>query len=153
MDRDGRHVTRRGPGLFKIPVDGGVPVRLVSGQAVNPVWSPDGKLIVYGGKFFTGQVAAAWRATGWHACRVAVCANPPGRLSLPAQWNGLGVSAVHSIIGFLAVRFRHERLAVSSHASAIRALCGPSTSRLTGNTSCSTARAQNSDIVLIDLPK
>ena len=46
----------QGPGLFKIPVDGGVPVRLVTGQAVNPVWSPDGNLIVYAGKFFTGQV-------------------------------------------------------------------------------------------------
>ena len=26
-----------------IPVDGGAPVRLVAGQAVNPVWSPDGR--------------------------------------------------------------------------------------------------------------
>jgi Tol biopolymer transport system component/predicted Ser/Thr protein kinase len=38
-----------GPGLFKIPVDGGAPVRLVRGPAVNPVWSPDGRLIVYAG--------------------------------------------------------------------------------------------------------
>jgi serine/threonine protein kinase/Tol biopolymer transport system component len=38
-----------GPGLFKIPLDGGSPVRLVSGQALNPVWSPDGSLIVYAG--------------------------------------------------------------------------------------------------------
>jgi Tol biopolymer transport system component len=38
-----------GPGLFKIPLDGGSPVRLVSGQALNPVWSPDGGLIVYAG--------------------------------------------------------------------------------------------------------
>ena len=37
-----------GLGLFKIPVQGGTPVRLVSGQAYNPVWSPDGQLIVYG---------------------------------------------------------------------------------------------------------
>jgi Tol biopolymer transport system component len=36
-----------GPGLFKIPVDGGAPVRLVSDEAVNPVWSPKGDLIVY----------------------------------------------------------------------------------------------------------
>jgi serine/threonine protein kinase len=36
-----------GPGLFKIPVDGGAPVRLVSEEAVNPVWSPNGDLIVY----------------------------------------------------------------------------------------------------------
>jgi Tol biopolymer transport system component len=38
-----------GAGLFKIPVDGGVPVRLVGGQALDPVWSPDGTLIVYAG--------------------------------------------------------------------------------------------------------
>jgi Tol biopolymer transport system component len=38
-----------GPGLFKIPLDGGSPVRLVSGSALNPVWSPDGSLIVYAG--------------------------------------------------------------------------------------------------------
>jgi hypothetical protein len=38
-----------GPGLFKIPVEGGAPVRLVTGPALNPVWSPDGLLIVYAG--------------------------------------------------------------------------------------------------------
>ncbi len=38
-----------GPGLFKIPLDGGSPVRLASGTALNPVWSPDGNLIVYAG--------------------------------------------------------------------------------------------------------
>ena len=38
-----------GPGLFKIPLEGGSLVRLVSGPALNPVWSPDGSLIVYSG--------------------------------------------------------------------------------------------------------
>jgi Tol biopolymer transport system component len=38
-----------GTGLFKIPLDGGAPVRLASGSALNPVWSPDGSLIVYAG--------------------------------------------------------------------------------------------------------
>jgi Tol biopolymer transport system component len=38
-----------GPGLFKIPFEGGSPVHLVSGPALNPVWSPDGRLIVYAG--------------------------------------------------------------------------------------------------------
>ena len=32
-----------GPALFKIPANGGDPVRIVTGQAVNPVWSPDGE--------------------------------------------------------------------------------------------------------------
>jgi Tol biopolymer transport system component len=47
-----------GPGLFRIPVsgDGGDPVRLVSGDALNPVWSPDGKLIVYAGTTVGGRV-------------------------------------------------------------------------------------------------
>ena len=38
-----------GPGLFKVPLDGESPVRLVAGQALNPVWSPEGSLIVYAG--------------------------------------------------------------------------------------------------------
>jgi Tol biopolymer transport system component len=33
--------------LFKLPVDGGAPVRLVGGVNYNPVWSPDGRFIVY----------------------------------------------------------------------------------------------------------
>jgi serine/threonine protein kinase len=40
----------QGSGLFKIPVDGGTPVRLVTGAAFDPVWSPDGQMIVYAGK-------------------------------------------------------------------------------------------------------
>ncbi|MGC2056679.1 MAG: protein kinase [Candidatus Sulfotelmatobacter sp.] len=51
---DGRWVVTGGSdaaglGLFKIPLEGGSPVRLVSGPALNPVWSPDGRLIVYAG--------------------------------------------------------------------------------------------------------
>jgi serine/threonine protein kinase/Tol biopolymer transport system component len=33
--------------LFKVPVDGGAPVRLVGGGNYNPVWSLDGRFIVY----------------------------------------------------------------------------------------------------------
>jgi len=39
----------RGPGLFKIPLDRGTPVRLIDGTALDPVWSPSGDLIVYTG--------------------------------------------------------------------------------------------------------
>jgi Tol biopolymer transport system component len=51
---DGRWIVTGGSdatglGLFKIPLDGGSPVRLASGTALNPVWSPDGSLIVYAG--------------------------------------------------------------------------------------------------------
>ena len=38
-----------GAGLFKIPVDGGPPVRIAKGSLLDPVWSPRGNLIVYCG--------------------------------------------------------------------------------------------------------
>ena len=38
-----------GAGLFKLPVDGGSPVRIATGPFLDPVWSPRGDLIVYCG--------------------------------------------------------------------------------------------------------
>jgi serine/threonine protein kinase len=46
----------QGAGLFRIPIDGGAPVRLASGLVISPVCSPDGRLIVYGGPVVGGQV-------------------------------------------------------------------------------------------------
>jgi serine/threonine protein kinase len=40
---------RNGAGLFKLPVNGGSPVRIATGPFLNPVWSPRGDLIVYCG--------------------------------------------------------------------------------------------------------
>ena len=40
---------RSGPGLFKLPVDGGTPVRIATGPYLDPVWSPGGDLIVFCG--------------------------------------------------------------------------------------------------------
>jgi serine/threonine protein kinase/Tol biopolymer transport system component len=40
---------RNGLGLFKLPVDGGSPIRIATGPYLDPVWSPRGDLIVYSG--------------------------------------------------------------------------------------------------------
>jgi Tol biopolymer transport system component len=44
-----------GPALFKIPVAGGAPLRIVPRSALNPQWSPDGTLIVYSGPIVAGS--------------------------------------------------------------------------------------------------
>ena len=36
-----------GARLFKVPLDGGQPVRLLDTLSFNPVWSPDGRFIVF----------------------------------------------------------------------------------------------------------
>ena len=51
---DGRWIAvaaRVGVGVrvFKVPMDGGAPVRLVDSVSSNPVWSPDGRFILYSG--------------------------------------------------------------------------------------------------------
>ena len=43
-----------GEGLFKIPVEGGPASRLTKGRAAHPVWSPNGRLIVYHGPEVAG---------------------------------------------------------------------------------------------------
>lgn len=38
-----------GTRVFKVPADGGAPMRLMDSVSSNPVWSPDGKIILYSG--------------------------------------------------------------------------------------------------------
>ena len=57
---DGKWVAvaaNRGDGtrLFKIPVDGGPPVRLLDTLSYNPAWSPDGRSILYSEQQSAGQ--------------------------------------------------------------------------------------------------
>jgi serine/threonine protein kinase/Tol biopolymer transport system component len=37
------------PALFKLPINGGAPVLLVKGFALDPVWSPSGRFLIYSG--------------------------------------------------------------------------------------------------------
>jgi dipeptidyl aminopeptidase/acylaminoacyl peptidase len=37
------------PALFKLPISGGAPVLLVKGFALDPVWSPSGRFLIYSG--------------------------------------------------------------------------------------------------------
>jgi Tol biopolymer transport system component len=77
-------VDKNGPALFKVPANGSDPVRIVTGQAVNPVWSPDGTLIVYGGPLMAGQTALGWvRPDGTSVDLPPVRVRPGGYRFLP----------------------------------------------------------------------
>jgi serine/threonine protein kinase/Tol biopolymer transport system component len=56
---------KSGAGLFKLPVDGGPPVRIATGPFLDPVWSPRGDLIAYcGTQVFTVTPLLAVRPDG-----------------------------------------------------------------------------------------
>ena len=93
-----------GPALFKIPANGGDPVRIVSGKAVNPVWSPDGSLIAYGGPLVAGQTALAWvRPDGTPVDLPAIRVRPGGYRFLP-DGKGLVFQPTDASTGLLAAR-------------------------------------------------
>ena len=74
----------KGPALFIIPVNTGVPVRLVEGKWVNPVWSPKDDLIVYAGRSLIGQVELRGvRPDGTPVKLPPVMARPGGYRFLP----------------------------------------------------------------------
>jgi serine/threonine protein kinase len=59
---------RDGQGVFKLPVDGGTRVRIATGPFLDPVWSPQGDLIVYcGAQVFTLAPLKAVHADGTQA--------------------------------------------------------------------------------------
>ena len=143
----------QGPGLFKIPVDGGPPVRLVAGVAVNPVWSPDGQMIVYAGQSAISPLLAV-RPDG-AAVELPTVTIRSGR--------GGGYRFLPSGRGLVYLRARHEPdfwlldFATKQSRQLTRcsnkAPCGRSTSHLTGSHIVFDRLRENSDIVLIDLPK
>ena len=99
------------PGLFRIPVDGGAPVRLVKGWAYNPVFSPNGDTIIYASGFggAGGGVGAASHTTGRHTSLPSGRRRPRGRRPpFPPERPWPGVPAQRRIQGLLAARFRHE---------------------------------------------
>jgi len=141
-----------GPGLFKISVDTGVPARLVAGQAVNPVWSPDGNVIVYAGKLFTGQVELLGvRPDGTAVDLPLVRTRPGGYRFLP---NGAGLvylpffpSLDFSLVDFATKKTR-QLTRLSNHGELRTFDITPDGKAIVFDRS-----RENSDIVLIELPK
>jgi Tol biopolymer transport system component len=142
----------QGPALFKIPVDAGAPVRLVEGKFVNPIWSPDGQLIVYGGRSVVGQVELRGvRPDGTPVDLPPVQVRPGGYRFLP---DGRGLAYLPRIQGqdfwLLDLTTKESRMiARVDNQGALRTFdITPDGKYIVFDRS-----RQNSNVVLIDLPK
>ncbi len=142
----------QGHGLFRIPVDRGDPVRLVSGRAWNPVWSPEGNLIVYAGKFFSGQVELLGvRPDGTTVAIPPVRTRPGGYRFLPGGTGLVYLPFIPSLDFWLfdfATKTPRQLTRLSNQGA-----IGTFDITPDGKAIVFDRTRENSDIVLIDLPK
>ena len=105
---------RDGAGLFKLPADGGSPVRIATGPFQDPVWSPRGDLIVYGGtQVFTVMPLLAVHPDGTPAKLPEINVQRDGERArfLPDGSGLIYMLGQHDgWAGFLAARHRHDAL-------------------------------------------
>jgi len=145
----------RGDGLFKIRVQGGIPIRIASGPAANPVWSPDGSIILYEGANVGGQSPVlAVRPDGsrvdWPAIRVQ---RDGERLRFLPSGKGLvymqGEMQIQDFwILDMATKKKRQLAHLTANATMRTFDITPDGKQIVFD-----RLRENSDIVLIDLPK
>ena len=143
----------KGPALFLISADGaGRPVRLVEGNWVNPIWSPDGPLIVYAGQSIVGQVALLGvRPDGTAVDLPRVLVRPGGYRFLPDS-TGLvylpRITALDFCLLDLATKQSHQLTHLANEGTFRTFDITPDGKYIVFDRS-----RQNSNIVQIDLPR
>jgi Tol biopolymer transport system component len=141
----------KGPALFVIPVDTGVPTRLLDGTWLNPVWSPRNDLIVYAGRSVIGQVELRGvRPDGTPVDLPHVMVRPGGYRFLPDGSGLVFVERIQSQDFWLLDLSTGERRQLTRLANqgAVRTFdITPDGKHIVFDRS-----KQNSNIVLIDLP-
>jgi Tol biopolymer transport system component len=151
----------QGLGLFRIPIDGGTPVQLAKGLAINPVWSPDGSLIVYAATSVSGRqpLAAVRREDAGRVAadtdrarqpRASVSPEREGhRVSTDQRAGGCGDWGVHRLLAGGSRRQDEDALAhLSGRYATLSFDITPDGKRIVFD-----LVNDNSDIVLIDIPK
>jgi serine/threonine protein kinase len=151
-------VDPQGPGLFKIAITGDAPVRLVSGVATNPVWSPDGALIVYAGLNIAGRLPLLGvRPDGTPVRLPDIAVSPSTRQSHRFMPNERGLVYLESGVGSASATF--SVLNLDTHTTRVLARFDSQGEIRTfditpdGKQIVFDRLRDNSDIVLIDLPE
>ena len=155
--RDGKWIViggtdAKGPALFKIPVDGSAPVRLVDSQAINPIWSPNDTLIVYSGPVVAGRVMLLGVRPDGSRVELPEIRTRPGRYRFLPDGSGLVYLEQMLSRDFcrfdLATRAITQITKLGGHGVVSSFDIDPDGKFLLFERS-----RENSDIVLIDLPK
>ena len=146
---------RGGAGLFKLPADGGPPVRIATGPFQDPVWSPRGDLIVFGGtQVFTVMPLLAVHPDGTPAKLPEINVRRDGeRVRFLPDGTGLVYMLGNTTAGqdFWLLdlgTMRSRRLTQLSNPAAMRTFDITSD----GKRIVFDRLRENSDILLIDLP-
>jgi len=145
----------QGAGLFKIPVAGGAPVRLVTGPAINPAWSPNGELIAYEGQQTANAPLLAVHADGSPRIlpKIVVPSGGGGRSRFLPSGKGLVyLQGPHGVQNFWLLDLATDK------SRQITRLSNPATMNAfditpDGSQIVFDRVRENADIRLIDLPK
>jgi Tol biopolymer transport system component len=142
----------QGPALFLVPVDGRPPKRLVEGNWVNPVWSPDGQMILFAGRSLVGQVKLlAVRPDGSAVTIPEVWARPGGYRFLPDAKSVVFLPRIHALDFWRLdlITGKQQQLTRLSNRGVLK------TFDITpdGKSIVFDRVRQNSDVVLMDVPK
>lgn len=148
-------VDAKGKALFKVPSEGGAPIRLADGASSNPVWSPQGDLIAYAGPNlgpWAPLLAVRPDGTRVELPPIQVLRGDQGIRFLPGGQGLVYLQGVgtHKSFWLLDLETRQTR--------PLTALNYPATMRCfdispDGKEIIFDRLRENSDIVLIDLPK
>jgi dipeptidyl aminopeptidase/acylaminoacyl peptidase len=143
------------PSLFRVPLDGGAPQRLVLEYAVDPVWAPSGDLVVYSG---------ADIGTTFSVKAIAADATPHPRVNLTLSRGARHIVFVPGQRSLVVLRgeIRHKNLwAIDLETGAERQLTdlGPDVDvrdfdlAPDGSTIVLEQVEERSDIVMLEVPR
>ena len=146
-----------GRGLFKIPVAGGAPIRLVSGDVTDPSWSPKDDLILYKGRNVSAQAPLLGVRSDGSRVELPVVETTGADLRFLPDGSGAvfvrGGFGVPRAFWLLDLSARTSRLLTELPDDPRLGELGRFDISSDGKHIIFDRRSENSDIVLIDLPQ
>ncbi|HMC55393.1 MAG TPA: protein kinase [Gemmatimonadaceae bacterium] len=143
--------------VFKVPVAGGAPVRLVDSVSSNPVWSPDGSVIIYSGTPRGRSVSLGAVTPDGKPVTLGVSGLQVDRLGDSYRFAGNGAQLVAKLGGFRRQDFWLVDVRTGARRQLTRLGAGESLNRFDvspdGRQIVFERVRENADIALIEVPR